>query len=232
MNHKGFTNIILVLVIVILVGTVGYFTLTRKQEPITQTIMPPPTTTQTPPTQTPTTPTSVVDKTVNWKTYRNEEFGFEFSYPKEFPFGTGQKVPDPQGAYNYLFNISGPGPRGVGESIADFNVTAQEKLYPFGFSFRGEQPIGSLSQLKTNIQRYIDAKNSVEQVEESVQITNFTTNEGLGGLKAVYYGSNPQQPTAIIYYFYKDPYIYWFRSFGLEADRNVSKIVLTFKFIE
>ncbi|MBI2609959.1 hypothetical protein HYW53_02165 [Candidatus Giovannonibacteria bacterium] len=228
-NQKGFTNIVLIAVIVILVGTVGYFALTNKQGPATQqTITTPPAGIPTPTPQA-STPTPA-DETANWKTHRNEEFGFEFHYPKEFPFGAGQKVPDTQGAYNYIFNISGP--RGVGESIADFNVTPQEKLYPFGFSFKGEQPIRSLSQLKINIQRYVEAKNSVEQVRESVQITDFTTRENLSGLKAVYYGNSPQQPSAVTYYFYKDPYIYWFRSFGLEADGNVSKIASTFKFIK
>jgi len=40
MNQKGFANIILVIVIVILVGVVGYFALVRKSEPITQTSTP------------------------------------------------------------------------------------------------------------------------------------------------------------------------------------------------
>ncbi len=231
MNQKGFVNIILIMVVVVLIGVAGYFGLVRKSEPVVeqipsaQTLTPTPQVSNNQPAPIPT-PSG---ETANWKTYRNEVFGFEFSYPEEFPFGAGQKAPDPQGTYNYLFNISGP--RGVGESIADFNVTAQEKLYPFGFSFKGEQPVKSLSQLRINIQRYVDTENSVEQVKQSVQITDFTTKEGLNGLKAVYRSSS-HQPTAIVYYFHKDPYIYWFRSFGLEADINVSKIASTFKLLK
>ena len=58
MNQKDFTNIILVVVIVILLGVVGYFTLIRKQEPITQQTTTPPETTQTPTPQTPTSKSS------------------------------------------------------------------------------------------------------------------------------------------------------------------------------
>lgn len=57
--------------IVVLAGTMGYFALTRKQEPVIQT------TTPRVPTPTP------VDETANWKTYRNESLGFEFKYPAQ-----------------------------------------------------------------------------------------------------------------------------------------------------
>ena len=50
MNQKGFANIILVVVVVILVGVVGYFVFVKKSEPITQQ----PTSTPTSNTQTPT----------------------------------------------------------------------------------------------------------------------------------------------------------------------------------
>lgn len=36
MNQKGFTNIILIVVIVVLVGAVGYFAFVKKSEPITE----------------------------------------------------------------------------------------------------------------------------------------------------------------------------------------------------
>lgn len=61
-NQKGFVNIILVVVIIVLVGAVGYFAFVKKSEPVTQqtpkttnpALTPSPTST---PTQTPT-PTS------------------------------------------------------------------------------------------------------------------------------------------------------------------------------
>ena len=81
MNQKGFTNLILVLVIVVIAGAVGYFALMRKSTlPVQQT--PTPTTSQVPATQQPTsinpTPSNAI---TNLKTYRNEKYGFEFQYP-------------------------------------------------------------------------------------------------------------------------------------------------------
>ena len=56
MNQKGFANIILIVVIVILVGAVGYFAFVKKPEPIAK--QPTPTSTQTTtPTKTPVSPT-------------------------------------------------------------------------------------------------------------------------------------------------------------------------------
>ena len=52
MNQKGFANIILVLVIVVLIGTIGYFTFVKNSEPIAQ--QPTPNQTQKPVSPTPT----------------------------------------------------------------------------------------------------------------------------------------------------------------------------------
>ena len=38
MNQKGFANIILVVVVVILLGAVGYFAFVKKSEPVAQSI--------------------------------------------------------------------------------------------------------------------------------------------------------------------------------------------------
>ena len=40
MNQKGFANIILVVVVVMLVGIVGYFVFVKKSEPIAQQLTP------------------------------------------------------------------------------------------------------------------------------------------------------------------------------------------------
>ena len=80
-NQKGFANIALIALVVVLAGTVGYFALVKKQEPVAQQTTPPSTTTQTPTSQQPS-PTPI-NETANWKTYRNDKFGFEFKYPAE-----------------------------------------------------------------------------------------------------------------------------------------------------
>src|SRR3989344_3526537 len=73
MNQKGFANIILVIVIVVLVGAVGYFAFVKKSEPIAQQPTPTPTATtkETPkqnnptptPTPTPTASTKIITLT-------------------------------------------------------------------------------------------------------------------------------------------------------------------------
>jgi hypothetical protein len=45
-NQKGFANIILIVVIVVLVGAVGYFAFVKKSEPVAQQPTPTPTATQ------------------------------------------------------------------------------------------------------------------------------------------------------------------------------------------
>jgi len=72
-NQKGFANIILVVVIVILAGAVGYFAFVKKSEPVAQQPTPTSTQTNTPvlptpthssPTPQPNTETPVVEKNV------------------------------------------------------------------------------------------------------------------------------------------------------------------------
>jgi len=91
MNQKGFASIVLVIVIVLLVGVVGYFALTKKSEPVAQN--PSPITNASPThTTSPTpTPTPVVkDETASWNsyTYSSIESGIlpnlTFKYPSLF----------------------------------------------------------------------------------------------------------------------------------------------------
>ena len=80
MNQRGFANIILVVVIVILVGTVGYFAFVKKSEPVAQEPTPTPTqvtnTSKSNPTPTPTP----ADPTANWKTYTDKKLLVEFKF--------------------------------------------------------------------------------------------------------------------------------------------------------
>lgn len=63
MNQKGFTNIVLIVVIVAIVAVGGYFVFVKKSEPIAQ--------------QQPISK----NETVNWKTYTNSHYGFELALP-------------------------------------------------------------------------------------------------------------------------------------------------------
>ena len=94
MNQKGFANIILVVVIIILVGAIGYFTFVKKSESVAQqsTL----TLTKTLVSPTPTTPS----ETANWGTYKNTTYGFEFNYnPKwniaKINTGSGYNASEP-----------------------------------------------------------------------------------------------------------------------------------------
>ena len=68
MNQKGFANIILIVVIVVLVGAVGYFAFVKKMEPVVQQPTPSPTQNTQPTTPPPVTntppPTSEVPKVI------------------------------------------------------------------------------------------------------------------------------------------------------------------------
>lgn len=94
MNQKGFANIILIVLVVVLAGTIGYFVLRQKQEPVIQQAITPPSTAT---TLQPTAPTSA-DEIANWKTYRNEKYGFEVKYPPSFEVREEWKIyPGPRG---------------------------------------------------------------------------------------------------------------------------------------
>lgn len=88
MHHpqKGFANIALIIIILVVAGVMGYFVLTRQANaPSVLTPTPAPITAV--PNHAPapvTTPLASQDKTAGWKTYRNEKYGFEVKYPEEF----------------------------------------------------------------------------------------------------------------------------------------------------
>ena len=72
MNKKGFTNIALTVLIVVIVGVAGYFAFVKKSDQASA------------PTQPNNQPTPALqDEIASWETYRNEKYGFELKYPSE-----------------------------------------------------------------------------------------------------------------------------------------------------
>lgn len=86
-NQKGFTNIVLIVLIMILAGTVGYFMLVKKSPTPTNETQttndlssqqtPPVNTTKTPP------PSSQTNNP-GWKTFSNRQYGISISFPNMF----------------------------------------------------------------------------------------------------------------------------------------------------
>ena len=64
MNQKGFTNIVWAVIIVILLGIVGYFTFVKKSETILK------------------------DETESWKTYSNIRYSYAIKYPSNWYVNT------------------------------------------------------------------------------------------------------------------------------------------------
>lgn len=93
MNQKGFANIALIVLVVVLASTAGYFVLRKPAAPppeplSSQAILP---ANQTPPaTNNVITPKINLpsDSTVNWKTYHNTQYGFSFKYPPSATLST------------------------------------------------------------------------------------------------------------------------------------------------
>ena len=77
-QRKGFANIVLIVLLVVLAGVVGYFVLVKKPEQITHQ---PNSTNTTTPTKAPISPTS---STSDQKTYKNNKNFFSFSYPSKW----------------------------------------------------------------------------------------------------------------------------------------------------
>ena len=81
MNQKTL-NIIYGLVIVVLIGTVVYFAVGKKSEPIAQQLSPTQVTNT--PKSNPTPTPTPADPTANWKIYSSTKLGINFKYPANY----------------------------------------------------------------------------------------------------------------------------------------------------
>ena len=91
MNRKSFVNILLVILIVTLVGIVGYFVSVKKSILKTQQTSIP-TSTQIPPTKIPAPMQRY--ETANWKTYTDNKIGLSFKYPSTWIINSYNESPD------------------------------------------------------------------------------------------------------------------------------------------
>lgn len=76
--RAGFAPILIILLIAVLAGAAGYVVVQKNKH-----VQPVPSQNSTSTVATNQNTTSTVD-TTSWKTYRNEKYGFEFRYPREY----------------------------------------------------------------------------------------------------------------------------------------------------
>ena len=101
MNQKWIASIILIAVIIVLVGAVGYFAFVKKSTPIVQ---------QTTPTTTPKF------EIANWKTFMDTKYGFSFRYPVDWKVSSFVDTKNPVAS----FSVSDPKVKRPLEVSGDF----------------------------------------------------------------------------------------------------------------
>jgi hypothetical protein len=173
-NQKGFANIILVVVIVILVGAVGYFALIKKSEPVAQQPTPTPIQTKTPISPTPTPK----DETANWKVYQDRADFFEFKYPNNFILRNGDHPDYPTGSF---FPPHG-GPTDLPTSITLVLVLPQN-TYP-GTNFQSAWFSIALELSDSEYCQLFKNHNNIEKLPQSQTINGIKWYKGATGSAA------------------------------------------------
>ena len=115
-SQKGFANIILVVIILIFAGAVAYYASIKNPVALA------PSPAQTPITSAMPTPTAIVtsptpalsSETANWKTYRNEQYGFEMKYPTSL-----QKVNTNNSSYDQFSYCDGTIVKTPGSDVSE-----------------------------------------------------------------------------------------------------------------
>lgn len=102
-QQKGFANIVLIVLVVIIAGVAGYFALVKKSPEVAQQ------------TNTPTPTPTPKEETAGWKTYTNTKFEFMVMYPKDW------RAPE------YFGGVNTPG----NNTYKVENTTAYEYVFTF-----------------------------------------------------------------------------------------------------
>ena len=141
MNQKGFINVFLIILVIALVGVVGYFVFVKKSEvvtyqtPISQTT--PPTSTQV--TNNQPTPKSA-NQTTDWKTYRDDKLKYEFRYPP-FSCEVQRMMGDTSFVACYLPKGQNGGPKGNDDAYTiSLGFVSQAQLNVMGITYCGAYP--------------------------------------------------------------------------------------------
>lgn len=169
-NQKGFANIVLIaLVVLVLAGVVGYFVLTEKSpEVVQQTSIPAPSQNQNTPTQTPPNNIQTSNKIADWKTYRSDKYDFEIQYPQDWIVEGFQEQKQEPPLYNSKLDI-------FSFYFQDSKIQAKQKnFYDRQNMFVGFQMLDP-SPSKTIEERACPSNSS----------TCITAYKNIGGVKAI-----------------------------------------------
>lgn len=97
MRQKGFTPIFILIIVVFVLGVLGFFAYTKGYlsfnlpKPSASTV----------PNSTPS-PSNTPDPTANWKTYTDKKFSFSFRYPARYTIEKGimEAIPEGEASFN------------------------------------------------------------------------------------------------------------------------------------
>jgi hypothetical protein len=133
------------LLLLVFVGTAGFLLSKSLSQPKTS----PPPISQVSPTPTTgiTNPTPTLDPTANWKTYKNEKYGFEVKYYPELSPNENNENTDNEGQFSYLQSVL------FGTGIGGGNYIKS----PYGFRARIKQK-SSLEDFRKEIIGHIADK--------------------------------------------------------------------------